>query len=113
MGWARVDESGAELGGRGSTHVQRCREWVEMAHRLRPPGRRLGQRHAGAGAGDAAAVAVAAHAVEASAGGAVAALRRDVDELRAHRAEAASGEAEARGVRAAFAGWVRARAPGL
>ena len=31
MGWARVDESGAELGGRGSTHVQRCREWVEMA----------------------------------------------------------------------------------
>ena len=40
MGWARVDESGAELGGRGSTHVQRCREWVEMAHRLRPPGRR-------------------------------------------------------------------------
>ena len=35
MGWARVDESGAELGGRGSTHVQRCREWVEMAHRLR------------------------------------------------------------------------------
>ena len=31
MGWARVDESGAELGGRGSTHVQRCRERVEMA----------------------------------------------------------------------------------
>ena len=31
MGWALVDESGAELGGRGSTHVQRCREWVEMA----------------------------------------------------------------------------------
>ena len=29
MGWARVDESGAELGGRGSTHVQRCREWVD------------------------------------------------------------------------------------
>ena len=26
-----MDESGAELGGRGSTHVQRCREWVEMA----------------------------------------------------------------------------------
>ena len=29
MGWARVDESGAELGGRGSTNVQRCREWVD------------------------------------------------------------------------------------
>ena len=26
-----MDECGAELGGRGSTHVQRCREWVEMA----------------------------------------------------------------------------------
>ena len=29
MGWARVDEGGAELGGRGSTHVQRCRGWVD------------------------------------------------------------------------------------
>ena len=55
-----------------------------------------------------------ADAVEASAaGGALAALRRDVDELRAHRAEAVSSEAEARGVRSAFAGWVGARAPGL
>ena len=38
MGWARVDESGAELGGRGSTHVQRCREWVDGTACGRPGG---------------------------------------------------------------------------